>query len=68
MMILSQETAVQKGKPVLVKFFGKYVVRGTVENFDKTKAMIAFGQGTWTVTAPLGWIRQLEDDLLIDIG
>lgn len=58
----------QKGKPVVVKFFGKYVVRGTVENVDNTTAMIAFGQGTWTVTAPLNWIRQREDGLVVDIG
>jgi hypothetical protein len=67
-MILSQEIAVQKGKPVIVKFFGEYVVRGTVDEVDKSKAVIAFGQGSWTVIAPLGWIRQHEDGLVIDIG
>jgi hypothetical protein len=45
-MIPSRERAVQKGKPVVVNFFGEYVLRGTVEDVDKTKAMIAFGQGT----------------------
>jgi hypothetical protein len=59
---------VQKGKPVVVKFFGEYVVRGTVEDVDKSKAVIAFGQGTWTVIAPRDWIRQHENDLVVDIG
>ena len=67
-MILSRERAVQKGKPVVVNFFGEHVLRGTVEDVDKTKAMIAFGQGTWVVTTPRNWIRQHEDDLAIDIG
>ena len=67
-MILSRERAMQRGKPVVVNFFGEYVLRGTVEDVDKTKAMIAFGQGTWVVTAPRNWIRQHEDDLVIDIG
>jgi hypothetical protein len=58
----------QKGKLVIVKFFGEHVVCGTVEDVDKTKAMIAFGQGTWVVTAPRNWIQQREDDLVIDIG
>ena len=67
-MILSRERAVQKGKPVVVNCFGEYILRGTVEDVDKTKAMIAFGQGTSVVTAPRNWIRQHEDDLVIDIG
>jgi hypothetical protein len=67
-MILSRETAVPNGKPVIVKFFGEYVVRGTVQDVDKSKAVIAFGQGTWTVIAPRNWIREHEDDLVIDIG
>ena len=58
----------QRGKPVVVKFFGEYVVRGTVEEVDTSKAVIAFGQGTWTVIAPRDWIRQHEDDLVVDIG
>lgn len=58
----------QKGKSVTVKFFGEYVVRGTVHEVDKSKAVIAFGQGAWTVIAPRDWIRLHEDDLVIEIG
>jgi hypothetical protein len=67
-MILSQEIAVQKGKPVVVNFFGEYVLRGTVEEVDESKAVIAFGHGSWIVITPRNWIRQREDDLVIDIG
>jgi hypothetical protein len=59
---------VQKGESVVVVFFGQHPVRGIVDTIDKAKVMIAFGQGTWTVTAPRDWIRQREDDLVIDLG
>jgi hypothetical protein len=59
---------VQKGEPVVVLFFGEHPVRGTVEDVDKAKTSIAFGQGTWTVTAPRTWVRQQEGDWVLDLG
>jgi hypothetical protein len=66
--ILAREVALQKGEPVVVVFFGENPVRGVVEDVDKTKAMIAFGRGAWTVTAPRTWVRQQEDDWVLDLG
>jgi len=66
--ILSREIALQKGEPVVVVFFGENPVRGVVEEVDKTKALIAFGQGAWAVTAPRTWLRQQEDDWVLDLG
>jgi hypothetical protein len=63
-----QEGALSKGEPVVVVFFGEHPVRGVVADVDKAKAVIAFGQGAWTVTAPLDWIRPTEDELVIKLG
>jgi hypothetical protein len=57
-----------KGEPVVVVFFGEHAVRGVVAEIDSTKAVIAFGQGAWIVTAPRDWIRQREDELVVDLG
>jgi hypothetical protein len=65
---LSREIALQKGEPVVVVFFGENPVRGVVEDVDKTKALIAFGRGAWTITAPRAWIRQQENDWVVDLG
>jgi hypothetical protein len=64
----AREVALQKGEPVVVVFFGENLVRGVVEDVDKTKALIAFGRGAWTVTAPRNWVRQQEDDWVLDLG
>ena len=58
----------QKGESVLVVFFGQHPVRGIVDNIDKAKVMIAFGLGAWTVTAPRDWVREREDEWVIDLG
>jgi hypothetical protein len=58
----------QKGDPVIVKFFGENAVKGTVEDADKTKAIIAFGQGDWSVRTPRTWIRQEEDGWVLQLG
>jgi hypothetical protein len=59
-----QETTLSKDEPVVVVFFGEHAVRGVVVDVDKAKAVVAFGQGAWTITAPRNWIRQTEDDLV----
>jgi hypothetical protein len=40
----------------------------TCFDVDKTKALITFGRGAWTVTAPRSWVRQQEDDWVLDLG
>jgi hypothetical protein len=67
-MWATREIALQKGEPVVVVFFGENPVRGVVEEVDKTRALIAFGHGAWTVTAPRTWVRQQEDDWVLDLG
>jgi hypothetical protein len=58
----------QKGEPIIVVFFGENPVRGVVEGVDKTKALIAFGQGAWTIIAPRTWIHQQENDWVLELG
>ena len=58
----------QKGEPVVVKFFGEHVVWGTIEDADKTKATVAFGHGAWAVTAPRTWVRQDDADWVLELG
>jgi hypothetical protein len=57
-----------KGEPVVVVFFGEHTVRGVVADVDKAKAVIAFGQGAWTITTPCDWIRRREDDMVVELG
>jgi hypothetical protein len=49
-------------------FFVENPVRGVVEDVDKTKALIAFGRGAWTIIAPRAWIRHQENDRVLDLG
>jgi hypothetical protein len=53
---------------VVVVFFGENPVRGVVEDVDKTKALITFGRGASTLTAPRSWVRQQENDLVPELG
>ena len=57
-----------KGASVVVVFFGEHAVHGVVAEVDKAKAVIAFEQGAWAVTAPRDWIRRREAGLAVDLG